>query len=106
MILESVKYFRDWRKHNGLTLKQLGMQIGVNDTVLSRIETGKHRCNTRILKLLAKAYHCKPADILAGPPIVPVVERPTIFLSHNENDLWFALDLRAHMDRLFMEVRP
>lgn len=64
-------FFREWREHRGLTLERAGEQIGMSHGNLSRIERGLQPYDEPILRRMADAYRCDPADLLIRDPSDP-----------------------------------
>lgn len=61
-------YLRDWRKHRGLTLEQLGALVGKEKNTISRWERGLLNLNVDDLPALADALVCTPYDLLYRSP--------------------------------------
>jgi len=61
-------YLRDWRKARGLTQETLAALIGVDRTVISKVETEKLPYSQALLERAAAMLGCHPADLLTGPP--------------------------------------
>jgi transcriptional regulator with XRE-family HTH domain len=51
------EYIRKLRTENGLTLTQLGAQLGIDSGALSKIETGKKEFDEKCLNNLANAFN-------------------------------------------------
>lgn len=66
-------FFREWRKHRGLTLQRLADRLeGVTTYAsLSRIERGRQPYDRKILEAVADALDCEPADLLSRDPAAP-----------------------------------
>jgi transcriptional regulator with XRE-family HTH domain len=61
-------YLREWRKARGLTQEALADMIGVDRTVISKVETEKLPYSQTFLERVALVLGCHPADVLTGPP--------------------------------------
>jgi transcriptional regulator with XRE-family HTH domain len=55
---------RELRKAQGLTLKQLGHEIGIGITHMGDIEKGDRELTHAYMKRLARALQVKPVDLL------------------------------------------
>lgn len=62
-------FFREWRKHRGLTQEELGELIGQTGSSVSQIETGKQGFTDTTLSLFAEALSCSPGDLLMRNPL-------------------------------------
>lgn len=51
------EYIRNLRNQNGLTLTQLGAQLGIDSSALSKIETGKKQFDENCLPKLAETFN-------------------------------------------------
>ena len=82
-------YLREWRKHRGLNQEQLADRIGVDRTIVSKIENGKLGYHQAFLEAAAIALMCEPADLLVRDPSkpegiwsvwesIPPVQRPQV----------------------------
>lgn len=56
-------YIRTLRTEKGLTLTQLGAQIGVDSGALSKIETGKKTLDEKTLPKLAKVFKLNLSEL-------------------------------------------
>ena len=61
-------YLREWRKHRGLTLSELGEAVGKEQNTISRWERGLRNLNVIDLESLAEALVCTPYDLLYRNP--------------------------------------
>lgn len=69
-------YFKQWRKHRGLTQEDVLNRLAVYDddklpqtgASLSRIENGKQIYTQRTLEALADVYQCEPHELLGRNP--------------------------------------
>ena len=52
------------RKKNGYTLETLSQVTNVSISYLSRLESGSRRLNTDLIRRLAHAFRCSPAESL------------------------------------------
>jgi transcriptional regulator with XRE-family HTH domain len=68
---EKTNFFREHRKHKGLTQEGAAAQIGIDRSYLSKLETGKEPYNQAFLEAAAKVYHCAPHDLLSRNPAAP-----------------------------------
>lgn len=64
-------FFRQWRKHKGLTLEVLAERLGVTAGALSQLERGEVNYTQPMLEALADALNCEPADLLMRDPLEP-----------------------------------
>lgn len=60
--------FRAWRKAAGLTQEEAAAQIGTDRTQLLKIEKGRVRYTPEFLENAARAYHCRPGDLITHDP--------------------------------------
>ncbi len=65
------------RKKNGYTLETLSQVTNVSISYLSRLESGSRRLNTDLIRRLAHAFRCSPAELLQeishdGSVVTPV----------------------------------
>src|SRR5271167_3095617 len=58
------QYFREWRKHRGLTQEQLAERIGITRSYLTKIERGDRRYDQPFLEAAAEALRCDPGDLI------------------------------------------
>jgi transcriptional regulator with XRE-family HTH domain len=61
-------FFREWRKHRGLTQDQVAERMGTTKTRVSLKETGKEPWDQDYLNSLAHILACDPIDLLARNP--------------------------------------
>lgn len=69
-------YFKEWRRHRGLTQEQVVDRLAAMDdpnlpataASLSRLENGKQIYTQRSLEALADIYGCEPGEIFDLPP--------------------------------------
>jgi transcriptional regulator with XRE-family HTH domain len=61
-------YFREWRKHRGLTQEQLAERIGITRSYLTKIERGDRRYDQPFLEAAAEALRCGPDDLIMRDP--------------------------------------
>lgn len=69
-------YFKQWRKHRGLTQEQVIDRLAAMDdplipqttASLSRLENGKQPYTQRSLEALAEVYQCEPDQLLGRDP--------------------------------------
>ena len=70
-------YFKEWRKHRGLTQDEVLNRLAVFDddklpqtgASLSRIENGKQIYTQRTLEALAEVYQAEPHELLGRNPL-------------------------------------
>lgn len=62
-------FFREWRKHRGLTQEDLADAIGMTPASISQLETGKQGFSDVTLVGLADALACQPGDLLMRNPL-------------------------------------
>lgn len=64
-------FFREWRKHRGLTQEQLAERIGIARSYLTKIERGDRRYDQYFLEAAADALRCDPGDLITRNPLDP-----------------------------------
>jgi transcriptional regulator with XRE-family HTH domain len=64
-------FIREWRKHRGLTQAQLAERIGIAESYVSKIESGKRRYDQPFLEAAADVLRCDPADLIIRDPSDP-----------------------------------
>jgi len=64
-------FFREWRKHRGLTQDQVAERVGTTKTRVSLKESGKEPWDQDYLNALAHALQCEPVDLLIRDPTDP-----------------------------------
>lgn len=64
-------YLKGWRQHRGLTQEQLAARIGVDRTIISKIENARLGYSQALLEAVAEALSCSPADLLMRDPSQP-----------------------------------
>lgn len=62
-------YFKEWRKHIGLTQEQLAERVGLTASSISQLESGKQGFTDSTLEALAWALGCEPHDLLGRNPL-------------------------------------
>ena len=77
---------REIRKKCGLTMKELGAEIGVAESTISQYETGKREPDYETLLKLAEYFGTSVDVLLRGEPSSPSPSRPLA-----EAELKFAL---------------
>lgn len=65
-------FLRHWRKYRILTQEAAADRIGMDRTVLSKIECGIVPYDQALLERAAVVYGCKPADLLTRDPNNPI----------------------------------
>lgn len=63
-LLDGEHPLKVFRRHRGLTQKQLAQRTGLNATYLSQIETRKRGGSTRVYRLLAAALNVEIGDLI------------------------------------------
>lgn len=63
-------YFKEWRKHRGLTQQQLAERVDLSVSSISQLETGEQGFSEGTLEALAFALRCEPGDLLSRNPKV------------------------------------
>ena len=82
-------FIREWREYRQLTQERLADRLEITKGALSNIETGKSGYTEPMLKALAYALRCEPADLIMRNPMqedaiwsiwdkVPETERPRV----------------------------
>ena len=61
-------FFKQWRKHRGLTQEQLAERIGIARSYLTKIERGTRRYDQPFLEAAAYALRCDPGDLIMRRP--------------------------------------
>jgi transcriptional regulator with XRE-family HTH domain len=61
-------YIREWRKHRGLTLEQLGERLDLTASHLSMLERRERPYTQEILEAIAEALMTDPASLLMRDP--------------------------------------
>jgi transcriptional regulator with XRE-family HTH domain len=64
-------FIRQWRKHRGLTLEQLGARLDMTASNLSMLENGKRGYTQETLERVAEALNTDPASLLMRNPTDP-----------------------------------
>lgn len=64
-------FIREWRKHRGYTQAQLAERIGIAESYVSKIESGKRRYDQPFLEAAAEALNCDTADLIMRDPSDP-----------------------------------
>lgn len=64
-------YLREWRKHRGYTLEQLGEMVGMTPGNLSHLERGLIPYNQDFLEAAAEALQTDPASLMMRDPTQP-----------------------------------
>jgi transcriptional regulator with XRE-family HTH domain len=62
------QFFKQWRKHRGLTQEQLAERIGIARSYLTKIERGDRRYDQPFLEAAAEALRCEPCDLIMRDP--------------------------------------
>lgn len=61
-------FLKQWRQYRKLSQERAAERIGVDRSLLSRIENGKSPYNQSFLESAAIAYSCEPVDLLIRNP--------------------------------------
>lgn len=64
-------FIREWRKHRHLTQAQLAERIGIAESYVSKIESGKRRYDQPFLEAASEVLSCDPADLIMRDPSDP-----------------------------------
>lgn len=64
-------YLKGWRKHRHLTQEQLADRMGIDRTVISKVERGQVGYTQGFLEAAAYALQCEPGDLLIRDPSQP-----------------------------------
>lgn len=64
-------YLKEWRKFRNLTQESLADRVGIDRTIVSKIENGKLDYHQAFLEAAAYALRCEPADLLVRNPTDP-----------------------------------
>lgn len=64
-------FFKQWRKHRGLTQEMLAERVGVTPSTISQLEKGKQGFTNSTLEAFAWALNCNPGDLLMRDPTKP-----------------------------------
>ncbi|AYD00001.1 helix-turn-helix transcriptional regulator [Neorhizobium sp. NCHU2750] len=62
-------FFKEWRKHRGLTQEDLAERVGVSTSSISQLERGLQGFTDSTLEAIAEALSCKPGDLLMRNPL-------------------------------------
>ena len=85
---------RELRKARGLTMKQLGKELGVAESTISHYETGRRQLDNETLLWFAKFFHVSAGYILGLEEKIP----PTL-TAKDERDIAKTLEtLMAQLD--------
>lgn len=82
---------REIRKQHKMTMKQLGLEIGVAESTISQYETGKRQPDNEALLKIGELFDVTVGYLLGVEP--PKEKAPTVFSerSMSDDDLIFAL---------------
>lgn len=64
-------YIKAWRKHRGLNQEQLAERIGVTQSFVSKIESGKQSPDLAFLEAASEALRCDIPDLIMRDPTAP-----------------------------------
>jgi len=62
-------FFREWRRHRGLSQEQLAARVGRAISWVSQVERGSIAYTEETLDLLAEALNCTPVDLIVRNPL-------------------------------------
>lgn len=62
-------FLRQWREHRNLSQDDAAERIGIDRSLLSKVENGKAPYNQAFLEAAAYAYRCDVADLLMRNPL-------------------------------------
>lgn len=62
-------FFRNWRKYRRMTLEAAGEAAGMTAGNISAMERGTQNYTQNGLEALAKAYDCRPGQLLMVDPL-------------------------------------
>jgi transcriptional regulator with XRE-family HTH domain len=62
-------FFKEWRKHRGMTQEELADAVGSTPSSISQLESGKQGFTDSTLIALAGALNCNPGDLLMRNPL-------------------------------------
>lgn len=62
-------FLRQWRDYRNLTQEAAAARIGVDRSLMSKIESGRSPYTQNFLEAAAIAYLCEPADLLMRNPL-------------------------------------
>jgi transcriptional regulator with XRE-family HTH domain len=64
-------FLKEWRIKRGHSQEEAADLIGIDRSMLSKIESGKMAYSQQFLEAAAEAYMCEPADLLIRNPTDP-----------------------------------
>ena len=82
-----MKMLRKLRKEKGISMKELGAQVGVAESTISQYETGKRQPDFNMLLKLSSYFDVSVDYLLKGDTVK--TERPVV--SVTDEDIKFAL---------------
>jgi len=85
-------YIREWRRHRGLTQAQLADAVGVDRSLLNKIERGRRSHARPELEAIAARLECAPHDLVRRDPSHGS-EIETLYLSLSVDERVRAMDL-------------
>ena len=62
-------FFKEWRKHRGMTQEELAEAVGVSTPSISQLERGVQGFTDSTLEALSVALACNPGDLLMRNPL-------------------------------------
>lgn len=77
------QFFKEWRKHRGLTQQQVAEALDSSSGYVSDMENGKRRYNQDTLEQLAEVFACTTADLLSRNPLKPDPEAAVTEMFHH-----------------------
>lgn len=85
-------YIREWRRYCGLTQAQLAEAVGIDRSLLNKIERGRRNHPRRVVEAIAARLECAPDDLIRRHPS-HVSELETLYHSLSPEDQPRALGL-------------
>lgn len=64
-------FVKQWRKHRGMSIVELGEAAAISASMISQLETGKANYTQVTLESLAKALNVHPAALVWADPTLP-----------------------------------
>lgn len=63
-------FLQEWREYAGFSVREAANEIGIDRSMLSKLERNKtaQGYNQVFLEAAAKAYGCEPADLISRAP--------------------------------------
>lgn len=108
-----ITHLKFLRKKNGYTLETLSQVTNVSISYLSRLESGSRRLNTDLIRRLAHAFRCSPAELLQeishdGNIVTPVEfnrrKHRDIFSRESSMPLYQVTPIEDNPDKLSISI--